>query len=71
MAVFKIPTMLHIGRDMYGRLEASESNYEALATIRINQREGVLGGCTAEEYLANLRRRALEAYRNGLSEIDA
>lgn len=71
MAAFRIPSRLHIGRDVYGRLEATESNYESIATITINYREGVLGGCTAEEYLANLRRRALEAYRNGQTEIDA
>ena len=71
MKKFRIPAVLYIAKDEYGRLEATVSSFKAKAVIKINQKPGPLGGGTPEEYLANLRRRALQAYKDGVTEIDA
>lgn len=67
---FKIPGVLHIGRDEFGRLEATESNYQSLATIKVNWAPDRVIGGTPDEVIVMLRRRALEAYRDGKTEID-
>jgi hypothetical protein len=68
---FTVPAKLYIGKDSFGRLEATDDDYGKLATIKVNQHNGVLGACDVDSYLANLRNKALRAYRDGITEIEA
>ena len=78
MKTFKIPGSLCIAKDEYGRLEAFEDDelwgQTVKARIIIKMHDGVLGDGSAgtpEEYLGQLRRRAINAYKRGDEVIEA
>jgi len=75
MQKFNIPAKLFVQKDEFGRLQAYTQQEVAgnpLAKIKVNRPDnGTLGAVTGDQYIANLRKKAVDAYKKGQTEIDA